>query len=501
MIEWIESREPLTVWPAAWRRVLPSNGDLALEEHSWIATGDGRSMLVSGVTGGWVVADGRGRSSIEGLVTSPRHDDTDLVELLWHRGLVRVGGHSVFDGIDAAAAIEATRRHYTLVLLTSTGCNLTCSYCYLGHRLPSEDVRMPDATVRASIEAAVRQPWDEIMLDLGEIAVSGARFEEIARLAFDIASAHGKRLRLAVQTNGTMIDERVAATLAELDAVVGISLDGPAVLHDQARRSRSGAGSHERVLRALGLLRKEGVAAHLIATIARHNVGAPHAVVDEVVAQEPISFLLKPVLAEGEASTSWDQEGITTKEYARFVGTVLDRAIDTRDLRRLDQSATKFVSRFIGDRNGWRDSCTSRACGSGVSLHVVDPSGRTHACPRFVDGGTSSAVPVKFLDRIGRQPTAAIPEFGDLLPSSLRHAPHSCSGCPWLSSCGGGCTLAGRDVDQPLVPMPDPHCDAYDLTHQLIASRLIPAFLDGEFRTDFAFNGATVHRLAERIVT
>ena len=36
---------------------------------------------------------------------------------------------------------------------------------------------------RAAIEEALEQPWDEVMFDFGEIAVSGERFVEAARLA------------------------------------------------------------------------------------------------------------------------------------------------------------------------------------------------------------------------------------------------------------------------------------------------------------------------------
>ena len=123
------------------------------------------------------------------------------------------------------------------MLLLSTGCNLACNYCYLGHRQPTADVAMPLATARAAIEEALEQPWDEVMFDFGEIAVSGERFVEAARLARSMAQARGKRARIAIQSNATMIDEAQADLLAELEAVVGISLDGPAEIHDSARPS------------------------------------------------------------------------------------------------------------------------------------------------------------------------------------------------------------------------------------------------------------------------
>lgn len=494
MIEWIEARQPLTSWEQAGRRSAPPWRTAQLVVDEWLDLLDGRCMAVNGRTGGWVVVDAAGR---EDLDRATHHGaDNGLVEALWRRGVVALDGRSALDDLDVAGAVEATRQHYTLVLLTSTGCNLACTYCYLGHRLPTPEVSMPTDTALAAIEAALDQPWDSLMLDLGEISVSGPRFETLARSARRLAEQAGKSLRIAVQTNATTIDPRLAALLAELDAVVGVSLDGPAALHDRARVYRSGAGSHDRVMTGLRALRDAGVPFHLIATVARHNITNPREVVDELVAQEPMSFLLKPVLVEGAAGAAWDREGVTAEEYGQFLERSVDGAVELGDGRRLDQTVSKFLARMIGDRNGWRESCTSRACGSGRSMHVIDPSGRSHSCPRFVDGAPATAAPVQFLGRAGRQPAPAVPDLSDLLPETLRVPPPTCDGCPWLSSCGGGCTLSGHDATQPAVPMPDPHCTAYDLTHRRIAARLIPAFLDGALCTATAFNGATVTRMA-----
>lgn len=493
MIQWIDAREPLSTWDEARHRPVPSWRTARLVVDEWLDLADGRYIAVNGGTGGWVVVDASSRAALDRVT---HHDtNTEVVEALWRRGVVTLDGRSVLDDLDVPAAVEATRQHYTLVLLTSTGCNLACSYCYLGHRLPTPDVSMPSDTALAAIRAALDQPWDAVMLDLGEISVSGARFESLARSARRLAEEAGKSLRIAVQTNATTVEPGLAGLLAELDAVVGVSLDGPAELHDRARVFRSGAGSHHRVLCGLDALRDAGVDYHLIATIGRHNVAHPRDVINELVSRDPVSFLLKPILVEGEARAAWDREGVTADEYGAFLERSIDDAVELGDGRRLDQTVSKFVARFIGDRNGWRESCTSRACGSGRSMHVVDPSGQSHACPRFVEGASATAAPIQFLGRSGRQPAPARPDLGDLLPASLRVPPPTCAGCPWLSSCGGGCTLSGHDPARPATPMPDTHCISYDATHRRIATRLVPAFLDGALRTATSFNGAAVTQL------
>ncbi|MGZ4725767.1 MAG: radical SAM protein, partial [Ilumatobacteraceae bacterium] len=389
MIEWAEPREPLASWAEVPDLSLPPAGTVEpADACTWVPTRDNRSLFISSATGGWILCDPTGRSEVQnrwGRIGDPRVDP--LIEVLWRRGVATIGGVGAFDEIDVGAAIEASRQRYTIVLLLSTGCNLACSYCYLGHRQPTPDVSMPLETAFAAVDAALRQPWDEVMFDFGEIAVSGDRFEAVARHARDRAAELGKRMRVAVQTNATTINAATVDVLADLNAVVGISLDGPEPLHDAGRTFRSGAGSYTRVLRALRLLDERSVPVHLIATIGRHNVDHPVDVVEELASHDPTSFLLKPVLAEGEAAGAWDHQGVRPDEYARFMVTVLRHAAQ-HGPRFLDQTATKFMARILGDYNGWRDSCTSRSCGSGRSLHVVDPSGRTHSCPRFVEEAT-----------------------------------------------------------------------------------------------------------------
>ena len=499
MIQWADAREPLASWAEAAAKALPAPGPLQpVGSLDRIGLDDGRSVLVAGETGGWIVCDERSRSAIDtlwGCLEDPGADP--LVEVLWRRGLASLGGVGVFDDIDVAAAIEASRQRYTMVLLLNTGCNLTCDYCYLGHRQPTADVTMPIETALAAVDAALQQPWDEVMFDFGEIAVSGRRFEEVARTAALRAERGGKRARVAVQTNATMIDGPTADLLAELDAVVGISLDGPRHLHDASRTFRSGTGSYDRVVKALGLLAERSVAVHLIATIGRHNVANPIDVVGELVGHQPTSFLLKPVLAEGEAATAWGRQGVHGDEYAAFMAAVIDHAV-REGPQYLDQTATKFVGRMLGDYNGWRDSCTSRSCGSGRSLHVIDPFGRTHACPRFVEEPAGGGpVSVTFKPTRSSPPPIASPFLGDLLPGSLREPPADCSGCPWLSSCGGGCTLVGHDKSEPSIPQPDPHCSAYDVIHHRIATSVFPWLLDGRFAEAPVFNGAKVRQLQE----
>jgi len=69
----------------------------------------------------------------------------------------------------------------------------------------------------------------------------------------------GKRVTYVLTTNGVLLDDEVVAALAERDAEVLVSLDGPREVHDRQRRTRGGLGSFDAALAgAQRLLRVRG---------------------------------------------------------------------------------------------------------------------------------------------------------------------------------------------------------------------------------------------------
>lgn len=97
---------------------------------------------------------------------------------------------------------------------------------------------------------------------------------------FDIAEYGVESgFRMAMATNGTLVDERIAARVADVGiSRVAISLDGAvAETHD---RFRNMAGSHGKALRGIRRLRDEGVSVQINSMMAKHNVDEPPRMLD-----------------------------------------------------------------------------------------------------------------------------------------------------------------------------------------------------------------------------
>jgi radical SAM protein with 4Fe4S-binding SPASM domain len=124
--------------------------------------------------------------------------------------------------------------------------------------------------------------------------------------------------RMALATNGTLVNERIAAKIADTGfSRVAISLDGAVPeTHD---RFRGLPGSHRLALRGLRNLRDEGVSVQINSTIAKHNVSELPALLDlalEIEADALHLFMLVPVGCGLEIAPA---EMLSADEYERVL--------------------------------------------------------------------------------------------------------------------------------------------------------------------------------------
>lgn len=169
------------------------------------------------------------------------------------------------------------------VMAKPTGalCNLDCHYCYYleKERLypPGEAFRMPPAIVEAYVrQYLASQPGPEVTFTWqgGEPTLLGLDFfRDVVRLQEEHAG--GRKVSNALQTNGTLLDDAWCAFLAEHRFLVGLSLDGPADIHDAGRPDKGGHATFPRVVRGLELLKRHGVDFNTLTVVSRHNAGRP----------------------------------------------------------------------------------------------------------------------------------------------------------------------------------------------------------------------------------
>lgn len=144
-----------------------------------------------------------------------------------------------------ALITRAKTPFHLMIKPTGAACNLACAYCYYLEKArlyPNSSHRMDDETL-ARITAAYLQanPAPEVIFGWqgGEPLLMGLDFFRRA-LALQVQYTRpGQRVLNAIQTNATLVTDAWAQFFAEEKFLVGVSIDGPAELHDRYRHDQS----------------------------------------------------------------------------------------------------------------------------------------------------------------------------------------------------------------------------------------------------------------------
>ncbi|MEZ6123075.1 MAG: radical SAM protein [Planctomycetaceae bacterium] len=166
-------------------------------------------------------------------------------------------------------------------------CNLDCTYCYYLHRedlYPGEKQwKMTDSCLESFIRQYVDAqppgtPEVTFAWQGGEPTLLGLSFFERCLEIQQQVARPGMQIRNSLQTNGILLDDDWCRFLLKHDFLVGLSIDGPAVMHDAYRLDHQGLGTHQKVVAALRRLKKPGVAFNALVVVNRINAadGGPY---------------------------------------------------------------------------------------------------------------------------------------------------------------------------------------------------------------------------------
>ena len=226
------------------------------------------------------------------------------------------------------AASELRGRTRLLILQGTPFCNIDCSYCYLPRR--ADRSRMDPQTVRQAVEWVYSHGLAADPLTLfwhaGEpLTVPPEWYETAIAEAAAPVPGHA-RIEHRLQTNATLIDDRWCALFLAHKIKIGVSLDGPARLHDARRRTRNGQGTHTAAMRGVRALQRHGIPFHAICVVTRETLRAPDELADFFLDEGVIRVGFNIEEIEGiNTLSSLAQDGARA-EFARFLGRFLDCA-------------------------------------------------------------------------------------------------------------------------------------------------------------------------------
>jgi uncharacterized protein len=162
-----------------------------------------------------------------------------------------------------------------LILQPTPFCNIDCAYCYLPNR---------NSTARMSLEivrqATQRLSDDDLVGDIltivwhaGEPLAMPISFYEDAIPIIREVLGPTIQISHSIQTNATLINDAWCTFFKKHDIRVGVSVDGPAHLHDRHRHTRLGNPTHHLVVRGIELLKAHNLPFHAIAVVTASTLG------------------------------------------------------------------------------------------------------------------------------------------------------------------------------------------------------------------------------------
>lgn len=175
-----------------------------------------------------------------------------------------------------------------LIIQPSAFCNINCDYCYLPDRTSHK--RMSTSVLTQAIQRVIGGGLGgeklSIVWHAGEPLALPLSFYEEAFAAINSLPIGKATINNSMQSNGMLINDEWCAFIKANNVRLGLSIDGPAFIHDAHRKTRSGKGTHAQVMKGVEILRRHEIDFHVIAVITEQALGFPDEIFQFFAANE-----------------------------------------------------------------------------------------------------------------------------------------------------------------------------------------------------------------------
>jgi len=327
---------------------------------------------------------------------------------------------------------------FNVVVKVASRCNLNCSYCYLYNHEDASALRQPKQIsdrVFSVLLDRMRTHADRhdrpmsITLHGGEPTLIGTdRMRHLVGLA---RKCLGSRLSgVSIQTNATLIDAQWAGLFAELEMTVGVSMDGPAEIHDRVRVTHGGNGSHAAVVEGIEALRAAGIPIRILCVVDPGGDGLLAYRHFRSLGVRHLDFLLPDVSHDNRVA----RYGSAAHPVADYLLPVLDAWLEENDPGVFIPLFWDLLARGMGAGTLHTDCFGNPP----MTYAVVNTDGSIEPLDalKVCDDGITSTefnVLTHEFDDIYQRPSL----FADALAGDIA-LPADCRGCRHMAVCGGG---------------------------------------------------------------
>lgn len=343
-----------------------------------------------------------------------------------------------------------------LIKPASSACNMACDYCFYRdvtcHRQTDFQGMLSLETMEKVVAAATEfaEGSCSFLFQGGEPTLAGLDFY---RGMVTLIEKYKKKLVInyAIQTNAFRLNEEWCSFFKEQHFLVGVSLDGPAELHNMNRKDVAGRNTFNDVMKSIELLRRFHVDFNVLCVLTGKNARSIERIYRFFTKQGFSHIQFIPCLEPFDQPRGKERYHLSVEEYGNFLVRLFD--LWYNDLLNGHYTSIRHLDNWLQILNGGHpESCGMM--GHCSIQFVVEGDGGVYPCDFYVldEFRLGTVREDRFEDMIH---SAAAQQFlQDSLP-----VPKECRQCPYFALCRNGCRR-NRVADAEGLPPRSYYCAA-----------------------------------------
>jgi uncharacterized protein len=329
---------------------------------------------------------------------------------------------------------NVTEKQFSLLIKpASADCNLACTYCFYlpkaGLYPNSARHRMSESVLERIVSSylSTEQSTYSFGWQGGEPTLMGIDFFRKVVELQSRCGHPGSVVANGLQTNATMITEELAQLFSEYRFLLGVSLDGPEIIHNTYRRNKRGTGSYARVVEGIELLKKHRVEFNVLVAVNAANVGKAREIYRFLLDRGVLFHQYIPIV-------EFDQRGnllpfsVEGRQWGEFLREIYEEWYP--DAGRVSVRLFDAILTYLVD--GTPIICTmGRDC---RQYFLIEHNGDVYPCDFFVQSGLRLG---NLLDS-GWLQLLESPDY-EFFGRQKSRWNEMCDSCPHLELCQGDC--------------------------------------------------------------
>jgi len=338
------------------------------------------------------------------------------------------------------------KQFQSLYLITTTNCNLDCSYCFyrssfsgsLKHRQNMSYEVAKKAIDKffdiVSKNVVTDNYWQQITFYGGEPLINKQMLMKAIPYARE--KFNDKYTSLVINTNLVLLDKDIINLFKENNVEVQVSLDGNREQHDLNRKNVAGQGSYDIVIKNMKILIKNGIKVLPMITATDANINNFNETLWKIVKELNVDDYAVNILITNSFETN--------SEYTLTLSKEMLKAFKKFGNIANDYSFVELYEMLLGkDKTIAKNSC---GCTRKITIF---PNGEVYSCQAMekLDINKMGEIDTDFINN---------PNW-ELWKKRNKFYNEECLNCEVVASCGGGCatgsyngtgTIYGIDYNQ-----------------------------------------------------